>query len=72
VWAASELHSTAGQHGVVQVLYTTSATEPSVVDGEQWTQADIDTQLTEPEDQFGKTLTASRPIPVKTPSECIM
>ncbi|PCC71252.1 FG-GAP repeat-containing protein [Nannocystis exedens] len=62
----------ASEAGDAQVLYTASSTAPSLVAGEQWTQADIDTQLTEPEDTFGAAFTASRPIGVRPASECIM
>lgn len=72
VWVPYEFGTIPNRHGAVQVLYTTSAATPSLTAGEQWTQADIDTQLTEPEDDFGSALTASRPIGVRPASECIM
>ncbi|WP_434420941.1 hypothetical protein [Nannocystis pusilla] len=72
VWVPYEFGALPDKHGAVQVLYTTSAATPSLSAGEQWTQADIDTQLTEAEDDFGAALTASRPIGVRPASECIM
>ncbi|MDC0666874.1 integrin alpha [Nannocystis radixulma] len=58
--------------GVVQVLYLSNTSTPTISAGEQWEQGDIDTRLTEPEDQFGSVMAAPRPVEWRPPLDCIM
>ncbi|MCY1070017.1 hypothetical protein OV090_35065 [Nannocystis sp. RBIL2] len=59
-------------NGVVQVLYLSNASAPAISSGEQWEQGDIDTRVTEPEDQFGSVMAAPRPVEWRQPSDCLM
>ncbi|MCY1071405.1 FG-GAP-like repeat-containing protein [Nannocystis sp. RBIL2] len=71
IYVSNEL-ATAPDQGVVQVLYLSSASAPTIVSGEEWQQSDIGSLATEPEDYFGGVMAASRPIRRKAPAECLM